>query len=182
MLTEDDKKTRFWALYDPLHEPFVRYCRARAYGEYSPQDLVHESLLRAYEGFERVQKPEAFLYFLFGIARRVLQQQSRRFKFKGTYQESQAQSMQDETPSQDQQVDVQILYAALKRLPTKQREALILYEICGFAVKEIQVIQQAGASAVKARLARGRKQLAQLLKDPTSRSVSSFSTSQSISS
>ncbi|MEL6135010.1 MAG: RNA polymerase sigma factor [Bacteroidota bacterium] len=182
MLAEDEKKARFWALYDPLHEPFVRYCRARAYGEYSPQDLVHESLLRAFEGFERVQKPEAFLYFLFGIARRVLQQQARRFKFKGTYQESQAQEMQAQTPSQDQQLDVQILYTALQKLPEKQREALILYEICGFATKEIQVIQQAGASAVKARLARGRKRLSKLLKDPSRTAHASFSNSQSITS
>lgn len=167
-LPAEDQTARFWALYEPHHDAFVRYCQARAYGEYAPQDLVHESILRAHAGFDRLKKPAAFLYFLFGIARRVLQQQARRSAFKGTYREDSAQQLRDSKPSPEQALDTRLLYEALDRLPNAQQEALILYEICGYPIKDIQQIQQASASAVKARLARGRKRLSRLLSDPGS--------------
>ena len=53
-----------------------------------------------------------------------------------------------------------MLHKALSYLPELQREALILFEITGYSIKEIMEIQKSGSSAVKQRLARGRKELA----------------------
>jgi RNA polymerase sigma-70 factor (ECF subfamily) len=45
----------------------------------------------------------------------------------------------------------------------EQREAIILFEIAGFSIKEIVVIQNASESAVKQRLKRGREKLVEIL-------------------
>ena len=66
------------------------------------------------------------------------------------------------------QTEADFLYQALARLPELQREAIILFEITGFSIKEIMEIQNSGASAVKQRLARGRKELARIVKNELS--------------
>ena len=57
------------------------------------------------------------------------------------------------------------LYKALEKLPELQREALILFEISGFSIKEIAGIQSSSEDAVKQRLSRGRKELLELLSE-----------------
>ena len=63
----------------------------------------------------------------------------------------------------ERQLEIEDLYKALGKLPEIQREALILFEISGFSIKEIAVIQEANEDAVKKRLTRGRQELAKLL-------------------
>jgi RNA polymerase sigma factor (sigma-70 family) len=48
---------------------------------------------------------------------------------------------------------------ALQRLPVEQREAIVLFEVEGFAIDEIAELQRASQSAVKSRLARARQRL-----------------------
>lgn len=62
--------------------------------------------------------------------------------------------------------DSHALTEALRRLPPDQRLALVLYHVCDLDV--VGVAEQTGASvsAVKSRLARGRRALAEALGDP----------------
>jgi len=55
------------------------------------------------------------------------------------------------------------LHQALSKLPEVQKEAIILYEISGFSIKEIATIQDASEPAVKQRLKRGREKLVEIL-------------------
>lgn len=77
------RQEAFMKLYRPLHERFSRYCEAKAYGQMEAKDLMSESLLRAYEGFDQLLEPKAFLHYLFGIAHRVQPNHWRRQKFRG---------------------------------------------------------------------------------------------------
>ena len=163
---ERTKQQRFMSLYTPVHERFVRFCYAHAYGDYDPNDLINETVLKAYENFHKLKDDGAFLHFLFGISKNVLRNSHRRSKFKGAYEEQQFSQVPDDGPSGEDRVDVGVLYEALGQLPKEQKEALILFEISGFSIKEIMEMQKAGESAVKARLARGRKKLAELLREP----------------
>jgi RNA polymerase sigma-70 factor (ECF subfamily) len=76
-----------------------------------------------------------------------------------------AQRIPDESLRADRNEDVHLLYEALAKLPDQQREALVLFEISGFSIVEISELQNAGISAVKQRLARGRKALIALLQE-----------------
>jgi hypothetical protein len=56
------------------------------------------------------------------------------------------------------------VYLALSRLKTKERVALLLFEIGGFSIEEIKTIQkEKSSSAVKSRLSRTREKLKQLI-------------------
>jgi RNA polymerase sigma-70 factor (ECF subfamily) len=66
-------------------------------------------------------------------------------------------------PAADRQAEKEQLYKALAMLPIEQREALILFEIVGFSVKEIAGFQQKTEEAIRQQLSRGRKKLLSLL-------------------
>lgn len=150
---------RFLRLYKPVHEDFERFCRVRAYGEMEPSDLVNESLLIAYEKLDRLESDRAFLSFLCGISIRVLANQHRKMKPEtGAALENFA--TQTKT---DQSIENYLLYEALAQLPIEQKEAIILFEISGFRIKEVAEIQGCSEDAVKQRLRRGRQRLTEIL-------------------
>ncbi len=159
-----EKQKEFLTLYESVHDSFARYCHAKAYGIMEPEDLISESVLKALESFDKLRNKKAFLSFMFTIAKNIVNNKYRRAKFSGSYKEEHAHSIPDEGIDADTRLDVQILYQALDELPEKQKEALILFEISGFAIKEIAEIQKSGESAVKQRLKRGRAKLAEILK------------------
>lgn len=157
------KKDAFMELYTPVHENFERFCRARVYGDTDYKDLMHDTIVIAFEKFNKLEDPKAFLHFLFGICIRVLANTNRKQRLIHVTDE--AQTVPDESLRADRNEDVHILYSALSKLPEAQREALVLFEISGFSINEISELQQSGVSAVKQRLARGRKALMELLQE-----------------
>jgi RNA polymerase sigma-70 factor (ECF subfamily) len=62
-------------------------------------------------------------------------------------------------------VDLVSLSSALRTLPRRQREAIVLYHLAGLSIDEIAGQVQAPPGTVKARLSRGRAALAQILGD-----------------
>lgn len=59
----------------------------------------------------------------------------------------------------------QALYAALQRLSEKERSAILLYYMQGYAIGEITVITGDSEAAVKQQLSRGRSHLKDLLSE-----------------
>ncbi|WP_207433454.1 RNA polymerase sigma factor [Sabulibacter ruber] len=159
------KQQAFLALYEPVHAPFARFCQARVFHSADAKDLISETVLQAYEHFDSLRHKEAFLHFLFGIATRILRNKSRRRKFWGIFSAPEAEEKHQDTQNAEVSADVRLLYEALAKLPEEQREAIILFEISGFALKEVQAIQGCSLSAVKSRVVRGKKRLARLLND-----------------
>jgi len=158
-----DQET-FLRLYEPVHESFARFCHARVYGLMEAEDLIAESILCALEKFHELKEEKAFLGYLFSIATNLLNKKNRRLKFSGKYNEKSAHSIQDESLDAETRLDIQVLYQALNTLPTQQKEALILFEISGFSIREVSEIQKSSESAVKQRLKRGRTALADYFK------------------
>jgi len=161
-----DKQQQFMKMYTPVHDGFVRFCEARCYNVLPAQDLVQDTLLIAFDKFDSIREPIAFKSFLFTIARRLVKDKARRSKFKGELKEQDRLNLAaDNDPSVRH--DVALLHRCLDKLPEKQAEALTLFELSGFSLKEIQAIQGGSLSAVKLRLKRGRERLrALLVKDP----------------
>jgi RNA polymerase sigma-70 factor (ECF subfamily) len=160
----NDYQTKFLILYEPVHESFARFCHAKAYGLMEAEDLISETVLIALEKFDKIKNDEAFLSFLFSVATNILRSKNRRLKFKAEYNESKAFVIKEEGIDAETRLDVTILYKALNELPKAQKEALILFEISGFSLKEVAEIQHSKSSAVKQRLKRGRVALATILK------------------
>ena len=159
------KQKRFLELYKPVHARFEKFCRARAFGDMPPEDLINETLLVAYKKLETVKDERSFLSFLIGISVRILANSSRKKKAEPVGEFSVFHNYPDPENLIERQFEVELLYKALAKLPEEQRDAIILFEITGFSIKEIMVMQNCGTSAVKQRLARGRKKLAEIIKN-----------------
>jgi RNA polymerase sigma-70 factor, ECF subfamily len=128
------------------------------------RDLLSETIAQAFEKFETVRYTEAFLSFCFTIATRIHRremQKSRRF----TALENDKHEYIGAAEGNLENADVSLLYAALDTLPTKQREAVIMFEILGFSMKEICEVQGGTVIATKVRISRGRAELTRLLNE-----------------
>ena len=161
---QSSKQERFMQHYSPIHDRFERYCKTRAYGEFHFQDIMHDTLIVAFEKFEELKSPDAFLHFLFGTATRILA--NYRKKKRPEYLQNLSvkyEHVKNENFSIDQQFEINDLYKCLQELDRVTSECIILYEVSGFSIKEIMCIQNLSESAVKQRLSRGRKQLLALL-------------------
>ena len=160
------KQQSFMKLYEPVHERFEKFCKARVYGDFEFKDLMHETIIIAYNKFDQVSDEKGFLFFLFGICRRILANNNRKMN-SINWDDSKEITSEFSINEGQKNLEVDDLHKALSQLPENQREAIILYEITGFSVKEIAELQNAGESAVKQRLARGRQQLLELLTEKT---------------
>jgi len=163
-MTDQARKQTFMVLYEPVHLSFQRFCRARTNTADDAKDLIAETVLTAYEGIHRLRDEKAFLAFLFGIASRILKRQYRRQRFWGFFDQGKSYTIEDKGPTPEQDLDVKILYDAIKKMPFKYQEAVVLHFISGFSLQEVAVIQESTLSAVKLRVLRGKIKLRKILK------------------
>jgi RNA polymerase sigma-70 factor (ECF subfamily) len=159
----ENKKIAFMKLYEPVHEKFERFCKARVYGQLDYKDLMHDTIVIAYNKFDTIKEPKAFLHFLFGVAIRILSNNSKKKSLDYKENLHQLECITNEKTDVERTIELEHLKIALSRLPEDQRETLLLFEIVGFSIKEISHLQQIGESAVKQRLSRGRQNLLQIL-------------------
>ena len=155
----------FLKWYEPVHEQFVRYCSSRAFGLMETEDLVQESILQTLQAYYRVEDKQKLLAYMIGVANNLVRQAKRRLKFKGEWDEMALEKLESRTNDPAIALDIHYLLKAVQQLPEQQKEALVLFEISGFNIKEISEIQQCSEGAVKTRLSRTRKQLQKLLSE-----------------
>ena len=157
-----EKQQRFLALLQPVYDGLYRFIYALTRNRDKADDLMSETILQAYERFETVRDTQAFFSFMLTIAKRVHKRRewrARLFIFDSdTVEHTFGGASSPETAT-----DTELMLDALDRLPAKQREALILFELSGFSIEEICALQGGSLSGVKSRLARGRQKLAALL-------------------
>ncbi len=157
------KQQEFMQAYKPIHERFERFCRVRVYGEMEHEDLLNETLLVAFKKWDTLKNKTALFSFLCGTAIKLLSNSKRKKKPETGI--GGLNSIESEGAQPDSLIEVSMLYEALSKLPIEQKESLILFEINGFAIKEIAKLQDVSESAVKQRLRRGRIHLKKLLSE-----------------
>lgn len=153
-------------MYTPCHQAFSRYCRGITGNREDARDLAGETILIVFENLDRIRKKDSFKAYLFGVARRLRLNQVRRNKFRSEYIEKDAWLLMSDGPAPDLNPDVKLLYEYVGKLPAKQKEAFLLYELSGFSIEEIRKLQGGTLSGVKTRLRRAREQLRLWLNDP----------------
>ena len=164
------REKEFLALVMPILPKLTRFCHALYRGNSMcdkelAQDLVSETILRAWEHFDRIRESKAFLSYLFTVASRESRYRKKRNKRSQSFSELDRDftEVPDDHSSPDAAADIHYLYAALEKLPTEQRDAIVMSEIVGMKLEEVAEVQKASLSAVKSRVSRGRKKLAKLL-------------------
>ncbi|MDB5663390.1 MAG: subfamily polymerase sigma-24 factor [Sphingomonas bacterium] len=128
-------------------------------------DLVQETLLKAWAARKRFQAGTNMRAWTFIILRNLFLSQMRRARFKGEWDELTASKLLAAPASQDRHVELGDMQRALLHLPQPQREALILVGAGGFAYEEAAEICGCAVGTIKSRVARGRVALESLLSD-----------------
>ena len=126
-------------------------------------DLVQETLLKAWAARKRFQAGTNMRAWTFIILRNLFLSQMRRARFKGEWDDITAAKILAAPASQDRHIELGDLQRALLHLPQPQREALILVGAGGFAYEEAAEICDCAVGTIKSRVARGRVALEQLL-------------------
>lgn len=128
-------------------------------------DLVQETLLKAWAARKRFQAGTNMRAWTFIILRNLYLSQMRRSRFRGEWDDLVADRILAAPASQDRHVELSDLQRALLHLPQPQREALILVGAGGFAYEEAAEICQVAVGTIKSRVARGRVALESLLSE-----------------
>ena len=126
-------------------------------------DLVQETLLKAWAARKRFQAGTNMRAWTFIILRNLFLSQMRRARFKGEWDDVVAAKILSAPASQDRHVELGDMQRALLHLPQPQREALILVGAGGFAYEEAAEICGCAVGTIKSRVARGRVALEALL-------------------
>ena len=126
-------------------------------------DLVQETLLKAWAARKRFQAGTNMRAWTFIILRNLFLSQMRRARFKGEWDELTASKRLAAPASQDRHVELGDMQRALMHLPQPQREALILVSASGFSYEEAAAICDCAVGTIKSRVNRARTRLAEQL-------------------
>jgi RNA polymerase sigma-70 factor, ECF subfamily len=126
-------------------------------------DLVQETLYRALAHIDSFQPGTNMPAWLFTILRNLFRSDYRKRRREiedsdGKY----AESLKSH-PEQEGKVEFEELRTALSKLPSDQREALILVGASGFSYEEAAQICNCAVGTIKSRVNRARSRLAELL-------------------
>jgi RNA polymerase sigma-70 factor, ECF subfamily len=126
-------------------------------------DLVQETLLRAWSKWDRFQPGTSLRAWLFTILRNIYYSNCR--KSVREVQDSEGAYAQRLVVPGDQEshIDLEDFRKALARLPVEQREVLILVGASGVSYEEAATICGVEVGTIKSRLSRARTQLVRLL-------------------
>jgi len=126
-------------------------------------DLVQETLLRALVNIDSFEPGTNLSAWLFTILRNLFRSEYRKRRREvedgdGTY----AESLKSQ-PEQEARVEFREFRTALAKLPSDQREALILVGASGFSYEEAAGICGCAVGTIKSRVNRARTRLAELM-------------------
>jgi RNA polymerase sigma-70 factor (ECF subfamily) len=138
-----------------------------AYGVIDTEDLVQETIVLVLEKWNAIQKKDSLLPFMIGVASHLVKDHRRRISRMARMENEKEALRKLETKglTPEHAFDIHLLYQAMEKLSAKEKEALILFEISGFSIKEISDIQSDGESAIKSRLSRSRQKLKLILEE-----------------
>ncbi|MGL4312480.1 MAG: sigma-70 family RNA polymerase sigma factor [Sphingomonas sp.] len=128
-------------------------------------DLVQETMLKAWAARGRFQPGTSMRAWTFIILRNVFLSQMRRNRFRGEWDDLVADRILAAPAGQDKQLELADVHRAMQMLPAAQREALILVGAGGFAYEEAAEICGVAVGTIKSRVARARVALDMIISE-----------------
>lgn len=148
---------RFLDVFEPMRAPLYRYCRSLTRSPWDAEDLVQETLTRAFVTlgtmFHDVPNPRAWL---FRVASNAWIDRARRAHHE---YEHAAAAPADATDAIDPQATRETAGTLLAQLSPQERAAVVLKDVLDFPLEEIADALSTSVDAVKAALHRGRGRL-----------------------
>ena len=139
-----------------------RYARAMLGDRAAADDLVQDTLERAWSRFAQWRPGSDLRAWLFGIMHNLRVDQLRR----GVLTTHSLDEEADDVPiraTQTDRLEVMDIEAALRQLPDEQREVLLLVALEEMSYADVAVALGIPAGTVMSRLSRGRERLRQIM-------------------
>jgi RNA polymerase sigma-70 factor (ECF subfamily) len=128
-------------------------------------DLVQETLLKAWAAQDRFEPGTSMRAWTFVILRNAYLTDMRRNRFRGEYDETVAERILTAPAGQEQPIHLSDIHRALLTLPPERREALLLVGAGGFSYEEAAQICGCAVGTIKSRVGRARAALAAMIED-----------------
>ncbi|MBS1240012.1 MAG: sigR [Proteobacteria bacterium] len=128
-------------------------------------DLVQETLLKAWAARDRFEQGTSMRAWTFVILRNAYLTDMRRSRFRGDYDEAVAERILTAPADQEEPVHLADLHRALLTLPNERREALLLVGAGGFSYEEAAQICGCAVGTIKSRVGRARAALTSMIEE-----------------
>jgi RNA polymerase sigma factor (sigma-70 family) len=152
--------------HDPAFDAVFARCfpqafamAARLVGRSMAEDIAAEALTRTYQRWSKVRDLSYLDAWVMRVAANLVVDAVRRNRRAPAL-------TSDRGPAEHDLADVLALRAALRRLPRRQQEAVVLRRYAGLTGEEVATLLGIGASTVDTHLARGLAALQTMLDDP----------------
>lgn len=152
---------RFLESYEPLRPELYRYCRYLSRQPWDAEDLVQDTLARAFATLGgSIEAPADPRAWLFRVASNLWIDQTRR-RAARPHASQELESSTTPEPAPAARETREAAGTLLVRLSPQERAAVVLKDVFELSLEEIAAILSTSAGAVKAALHRGRGKLAE---------------------
>ena len=131
----------FGTLYDRYVDAVYRYVYYRVRSDADAEDLVSDVFLRALRAIPRYEPRQAFLAWLYRIARNAVIDRARRARIQVSFEDALAHPGVDQIVEPDAGLlalsDKETVRAAIARLTPLQQEVIVLRFVEGYSTSEI---------------------------------------------
>lgn len=141
-----------------------RYARALTGNRFSADDLVQDTLERAWGRFRLWRRGTRLRAWLFTIMHNLYVNQTKRSYEKRHVTLEDGKLELPVRATQDERLEVRDLAAAVQRLPIEQREVLLLVAVEQMPYEEVARVLGIPIGTVMSRLSRGRERMRALMK------------------
>ena len=168
LANQHEGRRRFLELVEDLRPELHRYCARMTGSVADGEDIVQDTLARAYYLLPEMDQVPAFRPWLFRIAHNRALDHLRRYEVRmgesldEVGDAATAESAPDPGEVVSHQQAVQLAVSRFVELVPAQRSCVILKDVLGYSLEEIGSLLDLSVSAVKAALHRGRQRLSEL--------------------
>ncbi|MYS81487.1 sigma-70 family RNA polymerase sigma factor [Streptomyces sp. SID5474] len=152
-VAEYDREVQVARLFD-LHYPSMLRL-ATLLGADDPENIVAEAYYEIYRKFRKLRTPEAAAAYLRSVVCNLVRMRIRHLQVARRHVEEPVDTVASAETSALLRDDQQALIRALRELPARQREALVLRHWLGLKEKEIASTMGISVGSVKTHTARG---------------------------
>ena len=155
-----ETRDRFMELVEELRPQLHRYCARMTGSVFDGEDVVQDTLAKAYYALGQMIEPENLRPWLFRIAHNTALDFLKRYDQRNV---ELVPEVPDRVELDEASVDPELVEAALNvfvELPPVQRSAIILKDVLGHSLEETAATMGASVGGVKAALSRARSNVA----------------------
>ena len=157
-----DRDRIFERLVDQYQEPVLCMCCLCLGDKTLAEDAVQETFIRVYRNLEKFRGESSEKTWIMKIAMHVCYDMNHTGWFRHTNRRVTPEMLPGEAVTEEEKNDAE-LAEAVKKLPFKLREVILLYYYQGMNVNEIADALNISHSSVSGRLKRGKEKLKNML-------------------